>query len=141
MKTRVVVSLQVEGTHHWDSCNKAEVNYLAHEHRHMFHIKAKKNVSHGDREIEIIKLKHKLEEHFVQYYCQHKKLNRFGAKSCEMLALELCKQFELSYCEVLEDGENGAEVEGDFTLKHDDHMDACSFALFQTAFPMEKKND
>ena len=45
MKTKVVVSLQVEGTHHWDGCNKAEVNYLAHEHRHVFHIKAKKLTS------------------------------------------------------------------------------------------------
>ena len=114
MTTNVIVKLQIEGTHQWDGCNKAEVNYLANEHRHMFHIKAKKTVSHGDRDIEIIKLKHKIELHFVQYWCDYKRLNRFGNMSCEMLAEELCRQFELCYCEVLEDGENGAEVIGDF---------------------------
>lgn len=110
MITNVIVSLQVEGTHQWDACNKAEVNYLANEHRHIFYIKAKKRVSHGDRDIEIIKLKHKMELHFVQYFCNHKRLCRFGNRSCEMLAEELCAQFDLNYCEVLEDNENGAEV-------------------------------
>lgn len=110
MITNVVVNLRVEGTHHWDSCDKAEVNYLAHEHRHVFHIKAKKQVSHGDREIEIIKLKHKMDLYFMHYFCEHKLLCRFGSKSCEMLAEELLRHFNLSYCEVLEDGENGAEV-------------------------------
>ena len=34
----------------------------------------------------------------------------FGDMSCEMIAKELLKVFELNYCSVLEDNENGAEV-------------------------------
>jgi hypothetical protein len=33
-----------------------------------------------------------------------------GSMSCEMLAEELARYFDLSYCSVLEDNENGAEV-------------------------------
>lgn len=112
MKTNVIVKLQVEGTHYWDGCNIAEVNYLANEHRHIFHITAKKEVKHGDRDIEIIKMKHDIEMHFMQYFSHDKRLYRFGGQSCEMLASGLVEQFDLCYCSVLEDNENGAEVFG-----------------------------
>lgn len=106
----VIVKFQIEGTHFWDTCNIAEVNYLAAEHRHVFHITAKKEVSHDDREIEIIRLKHDLQKYMEIYYCRDKRLHRLGATSCETLASILLKEFQLDYCEVLEDGENGAEV-------------------------------
>ena len=33
-------------------------------------------------------------------------------KSCEMIAQELLEQFDLTYCAVYEDNENGAEIYG-----------------------------
>ena len=44
------------------------------------------------------------------YYCRDKRLHRLGATSCETLASILLKEFKLDYCEVLEDGENGALI-------------------------------
>jgi hypothetical protein len=40
----------------------------------------------------------------------HFVVHEFGAKSCEMIAIELINEFNLSRCEVNEDNENGAIV-------------------------------
>lgn len=107
----VYCTLQVEGTHHWPKCPFDEVAYLTVPHRHMFHIKAYKPVTHSDRDVEFIMLKHQIEEHLgATYYDADKKLCVFGAKSCEMLAEELMNEFGLTMCEVSEDNENGAVV-------------------------------
>lgn len=111
MNTFVVVSLQVEGTHRWEECPFKEVSYLRQDHRHMFHIKATMFVSHDDREVEIIKLKHKIQEYLIMgYFDSNKMLCDFDKMSCEMIAKELMEKFDLYSCEVLEDGENGAVV-------------------------------
>ena len=107
MKTSIIVKLQVEGTHRWEGCNIKEVMFLINEHRHVFYVTCKKQVSHEDRDIEIICLKRRIEEYLVQTYG---KPCLFGHKSCEMIARELVDSFCLSYCSVLEDNENGAEV-------------------------------
>jgi len=118
--TEVYCTLQVEGTHSWPRCPFDEVAYLRDTHRHVFHIKAYKKVTHSDRDVEFIMLKHQLtvwlRSHYVPAFkdlpnnigdfCVHV----FGAKSCEMLAEELINEFDLSRCEVNEDGENGAIV-------------------------------
>jgi hypothetical protein len=44
------------------------------------------------------------------YYDKDKRTHFLGAKSCEMLAVELIEKFDLSSCEVNEDNENGAVV-------------------------------
>lgn len=112
MQTNIVVSTQVEGLHHWPDCPIQEVQYLNSMHRHMFHIKAKKKVEHDDRDIEIIQFKHDIIQYLDNKYMDYNhRCLMFGAKSCEMIAKELVEEFELSYCEVLEDGENGAEVQ------------------------------
>lgn len=113
MKTFVVVTLQVEGTHRWEECPIEEVSYLRNDHRHMFHIKATKAVSHDDRDIEIIQLKHELRTYLGKYFKQESQLCVFGKMSCEMIAKELMDEFQLNSCEVLEDGENGAIVRRD----------------------------
>lgn len=108
MKSFVIVNLAVEGTHCWPSCHIKEVDFLKNEHRHMFHIRCEKAVSHLDRDIEIIRFKRKIAEHLSGKYgtpCS------FGAMSCEMIAEELVRTFSLAVCEVLEDGENGARIE------------------------------
>lgn len=109
--TEVYCTLQVEGLHHWPNCHIAEVSYLKDLHRHVFHIKAHKQVTHSDRDVEFIELKHKINYYLKQeYWDGNQRLMHFGAQSCEMLAKELITKFNLSKCEVSEDGENGAIV-------------------------------
>lgn len=119
MRTEVFCTLQVEGTHNWPGCPFDEVAYLRDPHRHMFHIKAYKLVTHSDRDVEFIMLKRKIQNYiFGHYWAYHvdkedritTRICEFGAKSCEMLAEELINKFDLSRCEVNEDGENGAIV-------------------------------
>ena len=110
-KVEVFCTLQKEGTHNWPGCPYDEVSYLKVPHRHVFHIKAYKRVNHSDRDVEFIMLKHQIDDYLHDHYYKKKlKLCVFGSKSCEMIAQELIDFFELSRCEVSEDGENGAIV-------------------------------
>jgi hypothetical protein len=104
----VFCTLQVEGTHNWKDCPIEEVAYLRDPHRHMFHIKAYKNVSHDDRDTEFIVMKHKIQSYLTgKYFDPQTWLHQFGGMSCEMIARELIGEFDLAGCEVSEDGENG----------------------------------
>jgi len=103
--------MQIEGTHNWPDCPFDEVDYLKVPHRHIFHIKAYKEVFHDDRDVEFIMFKHQIISHIrTRYFDVPKQLCVFGAMSCEMLAAELCDQFDLTRCEVSEDNENGGIV-------------------------------
>lgn len=114
MTTEVFCTLQIEGTHCWPGCPFKEVAYLRDPHRHVFFIKAYKLVTHSDRDVEFIMLKHQIAEYFQQtYFDLPTHLCIFGAKSCEMIAEELINVFDLSRCEVSEDNENGAIVTKD----------------------------
>jgi hypothetical protein len=95
-----------EATHNWPACPFEEVSYLRDEHRHIFHITAYKPVTHSDRDVEFILLKHQIQKYLKEQY----PTGQLGAKSCEMLAEELICAFDLSQCEVSEDDENGAVV-------------------------------
>lgn len=110
--SEVYCTLEVEGIHNWPGCPFDEVAYLRVPHRHMFHIKAYKLVTHSDRDVEFIMLKRQIKEYLVNAYADRDNENMlmcfFGAMSCEMIAQELIEKFELSRCEVSEDGENGA---------------------------------
>jgi len=114
MKTRVIVKFTFEGIHHWIEAPEpdpkepilTDVRFLRTPHRHIFHVVAKKSVSHDDRDIEIIMLKRKMERH----YSAHKIPFDLGQMSCEMIAKQFLRVYKLDYCSVLEDGENGAEV-------------------------------
>jgi hypothetical protein len=111
-RTEVYCSLQVEGTHNWPECPFDEVAYLRAPHRHVFFIKAYKEVFHSNRDVEFIMLKHQILQYLSELYYDGRqgKLHVFGAKSCEMLAHELIKVFGLTKCDVSEDGENGSVV-------------------------------
>lgn len=101
----------IEGLHNWENCPLEEVSYLKFPHRHQFVIESFKTVSHLDRDLEFFVLKHKIDEYFKQrYYNEQHKLHIFNSMSCEMIALELVKEFQLSECRVSEDGECGAVV-------------------------------
>lgn len=100
----VFCTLQFEGIHCWPECPFEEVAYLRDPHRHMFHIKAWKEVQHNDRDVEFIMLKHRI----AQYLDDKYPTKQLGRTSCEMLAKDLIERFDLKACEVSEDGENGA---------------------------------
>lgn len=123
MQTNIIISLQIEGFHNWPDAKDIfpKMGFLSDRHRHIFHIVAKKKVTHDDRDVEIIDFKRLIYSYLIdkyhkgefdgtdksypfEYFCE------FGSKSCEMLAKELLEKFDLEYCSVLEDGENGAEV-------------------------------
>lgn len=117
--TEVFCTLQVEGIHFWANCPLDEVAYLRLPHRHVFHIKAYKTVTHADRDVEFIVLKHAIQKYLKAQYFEdgddrpafaNFNIHTFGGRSCEMIAEELISKFNLSRCEVNEDGENGAIV-------------------------------
>ena len=113
MKTNIIVTLQVEGVHHWHNAKNVfpEVGFLSRAHRHIFHITAKKQVHHDDRDVEFIMFKRDILEYMHRKYWREViRVHDFKSKSCEMIAKELVKEFELEYCSVFEDYENGAEV-------------------------------
>ena len=115
IKSEVYCTLEVEGTHNWPNCPFDEVAYLRDPHRHMFGIKAYKIVTHSDRDVEFIMLKHQIQKYLYDEYAFDCAIDLhrtgtfciFGARSCEMIAQELIEQFDLSRCEVNEDNENG----------------------------------
>lgn len=113
MNTNIIVTLQIEGIHRWPKALELfpEVKYLSDPHRHIFHIVAKKKVNHDDRDIEIIMFKKELQDYFKRnFWCDQLKMVDFRSKSCEMIAKDLMEAYNLDYCSVLEDNENGAEV-------------------------------
>lgn len=122
MKTEIFCTFRIEGIHNWSDCPFDEVKYLRVPHRHMFHMKVYKEVTHADRQVEFIMLQHRVESFLLSTYgqpimhktdweiCDNKLVCVFGEMSCEMIAELLIKTFNLSRCEVSEDGENGAVV-------------------------------
>jgi predicted RNA-binding protein with PIN domain len=116
MTTEVYCTVLIEGTHCWPDCPFEEVAYLRDEHRHVFYVRAYKTVSHSDRDVEFIMLKHQITNYvYARYWDTTTQLHVFGSRSCEMLASELIKEFHLSKCDVSEDNENGAVVTADST--------------------------
>ena len=81
-------------------------------HRHIFHIEAKKEVFHDDRDVEFIMFKRDLQDYLKQmYYKPDMRTHMFGAMSCEMIAKIILNQFNCTAVTVWEDLENGAIVE------------------------------
>mgnify|MGYP006267546851 CR=1 FL=1 len=116
MKTYVIVKLQVDGEHNFPAAAESfpEVSFLSHPHRHMFHIEARVEVFHDNRDKEFIMLKRDIENYFKQmYYKPDRRMHVFGAMSCEMIAKEILLQFNCKSVTVWEDLENGATVERD----------------------------
>lgn len=104
VKKLVVINLQVEGVHCWPNCDIRGVEFLRNPHRHMFYVEATKEVSHNDREVEIIMLKRIVTEYLESFD------GNFYAMSCEDIAEDLLQRFDFHSVKVLEDNENGAYV-------------------------------
>jgi hypothetical protein len=118
MTEKIVVTFRVPGIHAWPGVVNTKYHnsqgYLQFPHRHVFHFKGVKTVSHSDRDIEIINLRNHVEaylhERYGSDYGETGCLD-FGSQSCEMLAKDLVQGFKFDSMEVLEDGENGSVVE------------------------------
>ena len=113
LTTNVIAKLEIEGLHNWPDAQGVfpEVGFLSRAHRHICHITAKKQVNHDDRDVEFIMFKRDIQDYlYEKYYKKQDRCHRFGPMSCEMIARELYEQFDLEYCSVFEDNENGAEI-------------------------------
>ncbi len=107
------VTFQREGIHQFHQAATdpalADVSFLAHPHRHIFHFEVAITVFHNDREIEFIQFKRWLES----LYQGTLKLDN---KSCEMISDELFITIAARYhdrritIKVSEDGENGSVI-------------------------------
>lgn len=114
VKTYVIVRLQVDGIHNWPDAKNyfPEVKFLSDPHRHIFHIEAKKEVFHDDRDVEFIIFKRDLQDYLrKRYYDVESRTHQFNSMSCEMIAKEILVQFDCKSVTVWEDLENGATVE------------------------------
>ena len=118
MIKKIYCVLSVDGMHCWqnipDTDQLNDVQFLKSLHRHIFNFKCVKVVDHNDRHVEFIHLKRDVLDFLhEQYYDDDQRSHMFGSRSCEMLAEQLISAFDLSSCEVSEDGENGSIVEVD----------------------------
>jgi len=110
----VVIRLQVEGFHNWEDAPEI-VSFLRARHRHIFHLECVKEVSHSDRDLEIILFKRAVQDHFKNNYMVGNAICapnwcEFGSMSCEMIAEEILEAFDCYSVQCLEDNENGAIV-------------------------------
>lgn len=108
-KTYIESKIVIEGFHFWKNAPE-EVAFLKDNHRHLFVIRARKEVFHDDRDVEFILFGRKIKQYLIDKYGDIAHCCQFGGMSCEMIAKELISQFELNYCSVFEDDENGAIV-------------------------------
>ena len=110
MKRFIKFGTTFEGVHFWKEAPD-EVFFLRNPHRHIFHVNVWVEVFTDDRDLEFITEKRNLESFLTDKY-----RGDCGGRSCEMIAEEIMKGFENRYArrrvtiEVLEDGENGAEL-------------------------------
>jgi hypothetical protein len=110
------VTFQKEGIHKYPAALEdpklADVSFLGHPHRHIFHFRVSISVFHNDRDIEFIQFKRWVEG----LYNSSNAVLELDYKSCEMIADDLYRQINLKYpgrhvsIEVSEDGENGCGI-------------------------------
>jgi len=113
MKRFVIVRLQFEGVHHWNDCPHEDVEFLRYAHRHVFHVEATKEVRHNDRDIEIVRFKRSIKDYIEEFFYEDIEELYLGDQSCEMMAEEILKKFDCQKVRILEDNENGAEIQKD----------------------------
>ena len=120
------VTFEKEGLHKYPAAldnpslrtgDEYDVSFLGYIHRHIFKFKVWISVEHNDRDIEFIQFKRWLEKLYAD------KVLQLDFKSCEMIAEDLYKRINDRYpgrtvsIDVSEDGENGALMRWDQTVK------------------------
>ena len=120
-KRQIWVTWQKEGIHKYPAAltdpGLADVQFLGHPHRHIFHFRVWIDVFHNDRDVEFIQFKRWCES----LYSGQGAVLSLDYKSCEMIADDLYIQIAGRYpgrvvhIEVAEDGENGALIRYELT--------------------------
>lgn len=106
MRYFVIIRTSFEGIHRWTGCSILDVSFLRNNHRHIFHVEAKAEVNHTDRDIEFIMEKRKIDQYLSRFGTEY-----MGNMSCEDVGVDLLNEFpELCSVKIFEDNENGAEV-------------------------------
>lgn len=117
MTTYAIARVQMPGLHAWATQPpNAPRPYLAHDHRHMFHIEVAVPVSHGDREVEILELGQRVRKLLGTSFARTSWGEvAFEARSCEHIAEIIATKLggPVAWVRVFEDGENGAEWRAD----------------------------
>ena len=111
-KFLIEIKVQFPGTHNWVNADTEGISdYLQYPHRHNFLVVMRKEVTHGDRDIEFFEFQKRvyafLETRFETVADGAKDL---GTMSCEQVAEILFDKFGLYSCWVYEDGENGGGI-------------------------------
>lgn len=104
-KKLIVVKFQYEAVHQWKECDIKEVSFLKDKHRHIFYFEVHKEVTHNNRDIEIIMFKRNILHNLDRVF-----LHDFKNMSCEDIAEYILDTYKCDYVQVLEDNENGAIV-------------------------------
>jgi len=114
---QIWVTFQREGIHKYPAALEdprlADVSFLGHPHRHIFHFRVSIDVWHNDRDIEFIQFKRWLEA----LYSGQQNCLQLDYKSCEMIADDLYTEIATRYPDrnitisVSEDGENGCTID------------------------------
>jgi len=113
--TMVVCTIKAPALHkHTDSGLKG-FEYLTKTHRHVFHIEVAKESFRGDEIAEGIIIKNELGAFLVEKFKSENGNLMLGVVGAEDLAGMLLVKFELDYCKVMEDGENGVLIKKDAT--------------------------
>ena len=105
----IIITASFDACHCWPDA-PANVAFLRHHHRHVFHVKLGMPVGHADRDLEFFTEKAKLTRWLRQRYPEPD-TGFIMPYSCEMVAEDVLRTFlSASWCEVWEDNENGARV-------------------------------
>jgi len=106
-RKEIMVQTQFVALHQWADA-PIEVAWLRHPHRHVFYVKIGIPVDHNDRD----------REFFIEQERLKKIVQKWEGKgeafsmSCEMFAEDILKATPYAtWCEVWEDGENGARLQ------------------------------
>lgn len=109
MTVWAIVQFDFEGIHHYPEAAGSKV-FLKYPHRHLFKAEVWIEQFHNNRDIEYFS--------FRDWLKGKSESGELGRKSCEMMATELADWIRAVYpdrqvkVKVMEDGENGALVEG-----------------------------
>lgn len=112
IKHTVITDFEIEGFHNYPNPPK-QVDFLKHNHRHLFQIRVGYQVTDTNRELEIFIQQDMVKDYINDSYGVPANFNNM---SCEMIALdilEFTKDDGSVFVEVFEDGKGGARAEYD----------------------------
>lgn len=102
-RLRIYCTHQFAAEHRWLQA-PPEVKFLCFPHRHLFHVRVEWRVSHGDRQMEFLRMKGILARVCTDLSSDPSALEW----SCEHYAEKIAAHLHADKVEVSEDGENGA---------------------------------